>query len=55
MYEITGFRAESDNYAYWQNYADFEELGETNLVREDKNERLIAYGRYNPRKASAAV
>ena len=29
LYEVTGFMAESDNYAYWDNYTDFEELGDT--------------------------
>lgn len=27
LYEVTGFQAESDNSAFWENYQDFEELG----------------------------
>ena len=46
LYEVTGFQAESDNFdEYWENYIDFEELGDTNLIREDKNEHLIAQKR----------
>ena len=42
LYEVTGFQAESENYAYWENYQDFEELGEDKLVRRDKNEQAKA-------------
>ena len=42
LYEVTSFQAESDNFQYWDNYQDFEELGESKLVREDKNEVLLA-------------
>ena len=42
LYEVTGFQAESDNYQYWDNYKDFEELGESNLIRDDKDEQKIA-------------
>ena len=38
LYEVTGFQAESDNFEFWENYQDFEELGEGKLVREDKDE-----------------
>ena len=43
LYEVTGYQAESQNFSYWENYADFEELGETKLTRDDKNEQLIAH------------
>jgi len=33
LYETTGFQAESDNFEYWENYQDFEELGDTNMIR----------------------
>ena len=39
LYEVTGFQGESENFQFWDNYADFEELGDNNLVREDKDER----------------
>ena len=43
LYEVTGFKAESDNFKFWENYGDFEELGGSdNLVREDKNEETSA-------------
>ena len=42
LYETTGFQAESDNFQFWENYQDFEELGSVNLVRQDKNEQIIA-------------
>ena len=38
LYETTGFQAESENFQFWENYKDFEELGQSKLVREDKNE-----------------
>ena len=42
LYETTGFQAESENFQFWENYKDFEELGQSKLVREDKNEYIIA-------------
>ena len=33
LYETTGFQAESENFQFWENYKDFEELGQTKLVR----------------------
>ena len=42
LYEVTGYQAESQNFEFWENYQDFEEqLGDTNLVRNDKNEENI--------------
>ena len=43
LYEVTGFQAESENFQFWQNYQDFDELGGSKLVREDKDEHLIAH------------
>ena len=49
LYETTGFKLlergdektmAPDKQRFWQNYQDFEELGSTNLVREDKNEEV---------------
>ena len=51
LYEVTGFRAESENFQYWDNYADFEELGETKLTREDRDEKILASSRNKTRKA----
>lgn len=42
LYEITGYQAESDNFEFWDNYGDFEELGDDNLIRNDKNEQILA-------------
>ena len=33
LYEVTGFQAESENFQFWENYQDFDELGGTKLVR----------------------
>ena len=41
LYEVTGFQTESENFQFWENYKDFEELGEGKLVREDKDEYAI--------------
>ena len=41
LYETTGFQAENENFQFWENYKDFEELGEGKLVREDKDEYAI--------------
>ena len=46
LYEVTGYQAESENFAFWTNYEDFEEqLGDINLVRHGNNEELITKGR----------
>ena len=44
LFETTGFKVESDESLerFWENYRDFESLSSTNLVREDKNERVAA-------------
>ena len=43
LYEVTGYQAESENFAFWTNYEDFEEqLGDINLVRHGNNEELRA-------------
>ena len=41
LYEVTGFQTLSDNLQFWENYRDFEELGEGKLVRDDKDEYKI--------------
>ena len=51
LYEVTGYMAESDNFQYWDNYADFEDLGDTKLTRDDKDEHLIATSRNKNKKA----
>ena len=35
LYEVTGYKAESQNFEFWSAYTDFEELGETKLFRKD--------------------
>ena len=45
LYEVTGFQTLSDNLQFWENYRDFEELGEGKLVRDDKDEYKILTGR----------
>ena len=40
LYEVTGFQGLSDNFQFWENYQDFEELGSVNLVRQDKDEQV---------------
>ena len=45
LYEVTGFQTLSDNLQFWENYRDFEELGESKLVRDDKDEYKILTGR----------
>ena len=50
LYETTGFQAESENFQFWENYKDFEELGQTKLVRQDKNEEIIATRRNTDQK-----
>ena len=46
LYETTGFRIEKDEHTwrFWENYKEIEQLGASNLVREDKNEEVIAHG-----------
>ena len=50
LYEVTGFQAESQNFEYWDNYQDFEELGESKLVRQDKDEHLLAHSSRNDQR-----
>lgn len=45
LFEVTGFQGDSDNFQFWENYVDFEELGDTNLVREDKDEDRLAHSK----------
>ena len=33
LYEVTGYQGESQNFQFWQNYSDFDELGGNKLVR----------------------
>ena len=46
LYETTGFQVERDeaSWRFWENYGDFEKLGTSKLVREDKNEEIVALG-----------
>ena len=46
LYEVTGFQAESANYEFWDQYQDFEELGNENLIRTDKDEQILAMKTY---------
>lgn len=39
LYEVTGFKAESENFEFWENYRDFEELGEDKLVGKGRDEQ----------------
>ena len=41
LYETTGFQAESENFQFWENYKDFEEL---KLVREEVPEGALLLG-----------
>ena len=52
LYEVTGFQTESHNFQFWDNYRDFEELGETKLVRNDKNEEKPAQLTKSPLETS---
>ena len=38
LYEITGFKAESESFDFWDNYRDFEELGEGKLIGRGRDE-----------------
>ena len=33
LYEVTGYQCESQNFQFWENYQDFDELGGDKLVR----------------------
>ena len=50
LYEVTGFQTESENFQFWENYRDFEELGEGKLVREDKDEHTMTSRNANKKK-----
>ena len=38
LYEVTGYQTESDNFQFWNNYCNFEDLGDENLITRDKIE-----------------
>ena len=42
LYEVTGYQGESQNFEFWTNYQDFDELGGSKLVNQDKDEYVIA-------------
>ena len=50
LFETTGFQADSENFEFWENYRDFDELGGENLVRNDKNEEALASRRHDNSK-----
>ena len=50
LYEVTGLQTESENFQFWENYKDFEELGEGKLVREDKDEHAMTNRNANKKK-----
>ena len=35
LYEITGYQTESDNFEFWDNYSDFEDLGADNMIKRN--------------------
>ena len=39
LYEITGFKADSENFEFWEQYRDFEELGDDKLVGKGRDEQ----------------
>jgi len=38
LYEVTGYQAESENFQFWDNYGDFEDLSDQIINRRDKIE-----------------
>ena len=47
LYEVTGFKADSSDVNFWDNYQDFEDFANINLVRLDKNEQVGDLGSRN--------
>ena len=42
FYMVTGFKGGSGSDEFWDNFADFALLGDTNMIRDDKNEEIRA-------------
>ena len=40
LYEITGYQAESDNFEFWDNYGDFEDLTRRAKTEEEEIQTL---------------
>ena len=53
LYEITGYQVENASETFWDQYKDFEELGQNKLVKTDKNEVLMATRRTSKRQRIA--
>ena len=47
LYEVTGFKADSNELNFWDNYQDFDDFANINLVRLDKNELVGDLGSRN--------
>lgn len=41
LYEVTGYQAAGEENEFWEGYKDFEELGDTKLISDARNEELI--------------
>eukprot|EP00353_Schmidingerella_taraikaensis_P018972 CAMPEP_0185618574 /NCGR_PEP_ID=MMETSP0436-20130131/47477_1 /TAXON_ID=626734 ORGANISM="Favella taraikaensis, Strain Fe Narragansett Bay" /NCGR_SAMPLE_ID=MMETSP0436 /ASSEMBLY_ACC=CAM_ASM_000390 /LENGTH=57 /DNA_ID=CAMNT_0028257309 /DNA_START=502 /DNA_END=675 /DNA_ORIENTATION=- len=41
LFECTGYQARTDSHSFWENYEDFEVMGDTNLVQASKDEERI--------------
>lgn len=43
LFEMTGFQGvNKNNFEFWDNYADFDDMDGSKLIRSDKNEELRA-------------
>ena len=43
LYQVTGYQGESQNFEFRTNYLDFDQLGGSKLVNQDKDEYFIAH------------
>ena len=38
LFEVTGFQGDTQSFDFWDNYNDFEEFGDTKLIKRGRNE-----------------
>ena len=50
LYEVTGYQGRNVSYDFWDQQRDFEELGQSKLIKPEKNELLLSTRRASKRK-----
>ena len=38
LYEVTGYKGYSQSHSFWEGYTDYEEFGDSSLIKQSRNE-----------------